>query len=63
MIVMLANIQMQELWEEIKTLVNTIINTTKNGIVKFIEITKTGISRLKRFFLVHNVGLSWVLTL
>ncbi|KAH9589808.1 hypothetical protein MS3_00002738 [Schistosoma haematobium] len=52
-IVMLANIQMEELWKELKTLVNTIINITKNGIVKFIEITKTGISRLKRFFLVH----------
>ncbi|RTG90620.1 uncharacterized protein DC041_0002098 [Schistosoma bovis] len=57
MIVMLANIQMEELWKELKTLVNTIINTTKNGIVKFIEITKTGISRLKRFFLVHNFNI------
>ncbi|CAI2733606.1 unnamed protein product [Schistosoma spindalis] len=56
-IVMLANIQMEELWKEIKTLINKVMNTTKNGIVKFIEITKTGVSQLKKLFLVHILNI------
>ncbi|CAH8649834.1 unnamed protein product [Schistosoma rodhaini] len=52
-IVMLANIQVEALWKEIKTLMNKIMNITKKGVLKFIEIANAGISQLKKPLLLH----------